>query len=61
MKRNVINTDFIEKICLNIWSQSYQTFFAIKLGHFISNNLFHMLQTLKPNSENQKTKKNKVW
>ena len=44
------------------FSRSYQTFFGIKLGHFIVNkSFFHKLQTLKLNSKIWKTKKNKVW
>ena len=36
-------------------------FFAIKLGRFIANNFFLMLQTLKLNSGNPKMKKGQVW
>ena len=48
-------------------SRSFQTsflhkrkiflFFAVKFGHFIVHTFFHMLQTLKLNSKNRKTKK----
>jgi len=55
----------------NFWSRSYQTFFlrkqsnspffATRLCHFIVNiYFFHLLQTLKLNSPNKKTKKNKA-
>jgi len=36
-------------------------FFAFKLGHFIVNASFLMLQTLKLNRGKQKMKKSKVW
>ena len=49
-------------------SQSNQSFFsssmhnfAIKIGHFIVDTIFQMLQTLKLNSENWKMRKNKAW
>ena len=53
-------------------SRSYQTlflrkciifpFFVVKLGHFmVTTSFFHLLQTLKLNSKNRKTKKNRVW
>ena len=48
----------LESILPNFFSSQMQNFsvFAIKLGHFIVNTFFHMLQTLKLNSKNKKNK-----